>query len=429
LYIFVLILALFAVSSTPEQPQVKPEFDVPINPNIYLIRPGDNFEVTFIRANIPPLNLKVNAEGKIVDATLGEIDLSHTTFSDARNILKGVLKKMYNAGDIVVSVRETQQVSISISGAVENPGIYSGYTSQRVSELINDAGGIKHNGSKRKIIFSGGPKDNFVDLERTLVNSENGYNPPLYAGYHIYVPYKSDSVVQVVGEVNNPKEVELVAGDDLDLLIKLAGGFTGRADTGNIRILSLNGDIVDKINPGNVIYIPAREIPPESSLVTVFGAVVNPGQYRFNEGITLNDLLTRAGGFTSNAGYELTTVFRRVVSDHWDQSSNKVYPISNIVKGNGEIDLFVLKPEDSVLVPVNTGYVKVSGEVLNPGLFPYIKGKNASFYIGIAGGYSSNARQDIILKFNRVSKMSESHSPEIQVHDGDEIVVKIHEEM
>jgi len=99
------------------------------------------------------------------------------------------------------------------------------------------------------------------------------------------------------------------------------------------------------------------------------------------------------------------------------------------VKGNGEIDLFVLKPEDSVLVPVNTGYVKVSGEVLNPGLFPYIKGKNASFYIGVAGGYSSNARQDIILKFNRVSKMSESHSPEIQVHDGDEIVVKIHEEM
>ena len=47
----------------------------------------------------------------------------------------------------------------------------------------------------------------------------------------------------------------------------------------------------------------------------------------------------------------------------------------------------------------------------------------------MAGGYSCNARQDIILKFNRISQVTKSHPPGVQVHDGDEIVVKTREEM
>lgn len=407
-------------------------FDQPIDQEIYLIRPGDELVVTFIKAKLAPLTLSVNPEGKVVDATLGLFDLSHKTLSEAKGLLREALQKLYNVEEIAISVTKPAKVGILVSGAVTSSGLYTAYTSQRVSEVIDSAGGITCTGSHRWIVFSGGPQEIVVDLDRAGFLGDNAANPCLYAGYSIYVPSKSGELVQVVGEVNSPREIELKPGDDLDLLLALAGGVCSKGDVNSIRIIGehrkSSGQSQD-IRAGDIILVPPKEEKSKSGLLIIFGAISAPGKYEYRDGITLQELIQQAGGFAPHASHSRTTVFRKAEVDEWGRTTSIRYPISNVVKGHDKVEVIRLQPFDSVFVPVKVGYVKVSGEVRNPGLLPFVENKDAIFYINVAGGFLQTANRSQIDIYNRVSRITSSFSPEVLVHDGDDVIVNIREEL
>ncbi len=406
-------------------------FDQPINPDIYLMRPGDELVVSFIKAKLLPLTLVVDPEGKVIDATLGVFDFSHKTLSEAKETLRKPLRELYNVDEIVISVTGPSKVSIAVSGAVQSPGLYTSYTSQRVSEIIDSAGGVLAAGSRRWIVFSGGPQDIIVDLDRADYLGDNTANPCLYAGNSVYVPSKSDELVQVVGEVNNPREIELLLGDDLKLLLALAGGVRSHADIGAIQIIgsSIQGPTQEKnIEADDIIFVPAKTGGNESGRVIAFGAVNKPGKYEYQEGMTLEQLIRQAGGFAPHANSGRTTVFRRAEVDEWGRTTNIRYPISSVVKSNTIFEAMFLRPADSIFVPVKVGYVKVSGEVRNPGLFPFLEGGTAMSYVNAAGGFLPTAEKNRINIYNRVSRITSSLSPEVLVLDGDEVIVNVREE-
>ncbi len=407
-------------------------YDQPIDQNIYLIRPGDELIVTFIRAKLAPLTLLVNPEGEVVDATLGVFDLTHKTLSQAKGILRKALRELYNVDEMTISVRKPAKVGIAVSGAVASPGLYTAYTSQRVSEIIDSAGGVISTGSRRWIVLSGGPQEITVDLDRANHLGDNTVNPCLYAGYSVHVPCKSAELVQVVGEVNNPREIEFVAGDDVNVLLSLAGGVRADGDTGAIRIMGEREQSHSQnpnIRPGDIIFVPPKSAGSERNRLTIFGAVSNPGKYEYRQGMMLEELIRQAGGFTSHAGCGRTTVFRRAEADEWGRTTKLRYAISSVVRSDDKIEAVALQPADSVFVPVKVGYVKVSGEVHNPGLFPFGDGRDAMSYISAAGGFLAAADNRRIDIYNRVSKVTSSHSPDVLVHDGDEIIVHVREEL
>ena len=76
-----------------------------------------------------------------------------------------------------------------------------------------------------------------MDLDRAKYLGDKNADPFIYAGKTIIVPNKSRDMVQVVGEVNSPREIELVATDNLSVLLAMAGGTRGHADTAGIEIL------------------------------------------------------------------------------------------------------------------------------------------------------------------------------------------------
>jgi protein involved in polysaccharide export with SLBB domain len=407
-------------------------FDQPIDQNIYLIRPGDKLIVTFIKAKLAPLTLSVDPEGKVVNATLGVFDLSHKTLFEAKGILRKALRELYNVDEMAISVTEPAKVGILVSGAIAAPGLYTAYTSQRVSEIIDSAGGVIRTGSRRWIIFSGGPQEIIVDLDQADYLGDNTANPCLYAGYSIYVPSKSAELVQVVGEVNNPREIELVPGDDLNLLLSLAGGVRSNGDIDAVRIIGgreQSHDQKENIQADDIILVPPKSAGSEKDRLIIFGAVSNPGRYKYHQGMTLEELIRQAGDFTSRASSSRTTVFRRAEVDEWGRTTKLRYAISNVVKTDEKIETVVLQPADSVFVPVKVGYVKVSGEVHNPGLFPFGDGGEAMFYIDVAGGFLPTANKSRIDIYNRISRITSSYSPEVLVHDGDEIIVNVREEL
>jgi protein involved in polysaccharide export with SLBB domain len=411
-------------------------FDEPIDPAVYLIRPGEELLVTFLKAKLDPLALTVDPQGRIVHSTLGLFDLSHRTLAEARTLLGEALESLYKVEQIEISVLKPQRTAVQVSGAVAKPGMYKGFTSHRVSEIIEQAGGINWHGSTRRIEFTGGPVTLIIDLDKTRYLGDNSSNHCLYAGYSIHVPSKSAARVQVVGEVNRPREIELVPGDKVSTLIELAGGLRTSADISRVSIargadLVIRADegLFPALQPGDVITVPAGERTDDQNMLKLFGAVSTPAMYTFSANITLESLVDRAGGFAPEASRGMVTLFRKAGADEWGRISERRYPITSAVGADGDLLAVTLRPGDSVYVPFKVGYVKVTGEILNPGRYPFIDNKDALFYILTAGGFLPRANTAEISIYNRIARTTAEFSTGVMVHDGDELIVNLREEL
>ncbi len=444
--LYLIVVGLWLLIGVPSVAQAPPDadslevswaemyrfFDEPVDPEIYLVRPGEQLKVTFVGAKLGPLTLDIDPQGRIVHQTLGVFDLANRTLAEAQTLLREALVNHYKAELIEISVLEPRRVAVRVSGAVSQPGVYKGFTSHRVSEIIELAGGILFHGTTRRIEFSGGPKPLIVDLDRATYLGDNSANPCLYAGHSIHVPSKTADRVQVVGEVNQPREIELAPGDDLMTLVALAGGVRSAADTDSIKIANRpksSGDLRVTVLPGDIIEVPSRTVSADREMFSLFGAVKVQGMYPYREAITLGDLIEQAGGVDDDAGRGLVTLFRRAHSDEWGRVSERRYPITSAVGADGSILSVTLLPGDSVYVPFNVGYVKVSGEVLNPGRYPFIEDKDAMFYIMTAGGFLPKADKTKVSIYNRIARTTAEFSTGVLVHDGDELIVNLREEL
>ena len=167
--------------------------------------------------------------------------------------------------------------------------------------------------------------------------------------------------------------------------------------------------------------------------VTISGEVRFPGSYYLVENDHISDLIERAGGYTSRA-YLFGTVFTResikiqeqsgelrVITQEqkrllYDQSlaniQNKAsiqdsiaYLTKQAEVNTGRLiinieplpefkyskdDLF-LENGDNIYIPPIPSSVQLVGGVVNPNAISYVPGKDAGYYIDIAGGYSEYA--------------------------------------
>ena len=431
LSIFLAVIILASIGQSQEIPQPifeQPNFDQPVDAAEYIIRPGDELSVVFLKANIPALKLTVDPEGRIVDENLGMIYLPHTTLDEARQILTQALKELYRVEQISISITKPREVRVSVTGAIKNPGLYSGYSSERISQLIKKAGGILEGGSSRTIKFSGGPNEIRVDLDLAEFTGDIISDPCLYAGYTLYVPRKLSQRVQVAGEVNFPREIELIEGDDLQRLIALAGGLRSWADSGNIYLLRSGQKLTENINEikaGDIIIVPSLELSDAFRQLAAFGAVNNPGRYSFDKAGSLKDLISLAGGFKKTASKERTTLFRLALTDEKGRVSPRRYSISNAFGASESESNFSLLPGDSIFVPYFVGYVEVSGNVPNPGTFTFIKGKDSKYYISLAGGFLPDSDEAMIEIFHPASGITSTHSTAVHIDDGCRIIVNL----
>ena len=401
-----------------------PSFDRPVNPDQYLVRPGEHLKVTFINSKLMPFELLVDAECRVVDPKIGVHDLSGLTLTQTRERLMEPLRRLYNADDITISINRIYPVTIRVTGAVRKPGRYTGYTSQTVSEIIDSAGGVLPGGSTRFIWFEGGSIKKRVDLDRAACMGDIWFDPCLYAGHTVVVPTRHRGSVQIVGEVNAPCNVELTEDDTFAILLALAGGPTTLADTQHPQILNdpqRDPLRLGEIKPGDVIKIPIDDSNNGGSALTVVGAVNKPGRYALKSGMSVADLMSEAGGMTSRANAERITIFRRVPNGAVTGQMNGRYPI--YAGTSGRTDAVPLWPGDSVFVPVQVGFVRVNGAVARAGIYPYLAGSSALDYIKLAGGFVGQARQSQVEMLDRISGLTRTVGASAVVADGDEINV------
>lgn len=221
---------------------------------------------------------------------------------------------------------------VHILGEVENPGTYRIMASERLSEVLNRAGGLADQGSRRRIeIRRDGVTVKRVDLLQFQQYGKLNHNPYLLDNDVVYVPLKSNTV-QIVGAVKRPETYELGGEKTAWSVINLAGGYSsGIAKNEPIRVIRFvdgskevleisndpselkrtgihNGDVVFVPNvitaghkfdydlaklPGDNVFYPSYE-----DRVFVLGGVSMPGAYPFNPYYNIHQYISLAGGYT-----------------------------------------------------------------------------------------------------------------------------------
>jgi polysaccharide export outer membrane protein len=154
----------------------------------------------------------------------------------------------------------------------------------------------------------------------------------------------------------------------------------------------------------------------QSKLVSVIGAVENPGTYELVGDFSLLQMISKAGGFKENASDELF-ILRR--GENGDTSKIDIDLKDLLINGNQALNI-PLQPNDVINIPVDMLiHVYVFGEVRNPGKQEYkiSKGITVLQAIAQAGGLTDAAKKSAVTIKRKDEKTG--RETEIKVNLGD----------
>lgn len=273
-----------------------------------------------------------------------------------------------------------------------------------------------------------------------------------------------ERAVQMRGAVRQPGAYPVADAVPLEALIAAAGGLVADADRSAIEVTPRGGGgrrSVDLTRPdargvavaaGDAVRVNPGFATIEPRAVTILGEVRRPGSYDVLRGERLSSLIARAGGLTADA-YPAGAVFSREAERRrrkeemtqqaltidrgvllLEQSGDEMpakqaararqlaaqlraaEPVGRItveadpavLAARPELDV-VLEADDRIVVPKRPLTVMVAGEVLNPGAFQFVTGRDADDYIRDAGGPTRDAdegRIHVVLPNGRSEPLS-----------------------
>jgi len=255
----------------------------------------------------------------------------------------------------------------------------------------------------------------------------------------VYIEEYAPRNVYVSGELNGVVDIGF-QGITLSKLFSMLGGLPETADVENIR-LKRNGKVriinlkplyekgdysVDvELEENDEVYIPKMKL---NEYIKLFGAVENPGMYKYEDSMTLSQLISRAGGIVKAGGDEKNVYLKR---------RGKIYILNleKILLGQ-QSDPFIY-PGDDIFVPLKEEkFVYLLGEVGNPGVYSFTNEEPLTLQtlIAKAGGLT----RDVL---NMIKEIRVTHSDftesvytvdnllsgqkDVRLHEGDIVYVEV----
>ena len=365
-------------------------FDNIPTPNDFKLGAGDEIVISLWGETNSREKFIINKEGLIYYENVGFINLSNKTIAEAENLLVNELSKIYstlneskNPTKLMLELGKLKSLNIYFSGEIFKPGIQLIHPFSDIFSSLIQAGGIKKEGSLRKIhLIRKGETIAVIDFYNFFNEGSNDFsNLRLIDGDVIHVPSIQDRV-KINGAVLRPGFYEVLPEDNLNSLINYAAGLKSRAssiitidtvlpfenrDSQDNIISSINIDLSEKkqisINNGDVVTI--REIGSSDSKVEIFGRVKVPGKYSAIN-MTLRNILDFAGGFDD-------PIYRKSINNEivvLRKDENQFYSLEYKVLYN-ESESFKLKVDDKIFVYEDINYrnsfiYRVEGEVNKP---------------------------------------------------------------
>ncbi len=310
-----------------------------------------------------------------------------------------------------------------------------------------------------------------ADLQKYHATKEDKWNQYLREGDEVFVPRKdlARNIVGVYGGINRPGRYEFVEGDRLEDLIQLAQGLSPRALPDSIILirqdamsLTLHNSVFryggavapdnsnPRLEPGDRIVVWEKLDLREDHRVTVEGEVLNPGVYPITRAQTrLSEVMQKTGltKFASLKNAELmrkpvdtkNTELERMLRNRGNISTEdeSYLNLENELRIQGERvkvdfeklllekdsthDVF-LRPEDRIVIPSIQKSVYIFGQVVSPTQVTYVPGKDISYYVSKAGGFTDYARPGDVMVIKHTTRQWLKPG-ETQIEEGDYIWV------
>ena len=115
----------------------------------YQVGPEDLLEISFFGQDDLSGEVRVNGQGKISMALVGEVQVAGLSPREIENRLSNLYKEgqFFTNPQIKVLVKEYRHQRVVVSGAVAKPGAYEMIGPRTLLEVIGQAGGLSENAS------------------------------------------------------------------------------------------------------------------------------------------------------------------------------------------------------------------------------------------------------------------------------------------
>jgi protein involved in polysaccharide export with SLBB domain len=397
---------LFNNSALTFAPDLK--LATPVN---YILGPGDELQVAVYGVQEFNSSIAVTVEGKISIQYVGQISVSGMTIEAATQKIKGAIARVYSTvksgqSQVSVTLNKIRTIKVTVIGG-NQPGNYSVSSLATVFNALHLAGGPGKNGSYRNIeLIRNNKVFKKIDIYRFLVKGDQSDNIGLKDNDVIRIPAYSQRVT-LSGEVKRPGIFEMKTGETFSDLLLFASGFNEFAYTASVNVEQKTGkeykvyDVVEKeyskyVAKSGDVFKVSRILDRFENRIKIEGAVFRPDTYSFKEGMRVSDLIAVAEGLKEDA-YTKRAKIIRLKTDLTSEIVN--VDLSAIFKGDINADI-TLKREDvltvySVLEFREEYKITISGEVKNPGEYPYYENLTLNDLVLQGGGLTSSASKRV----------------------------------
>lgn len=355
--------------------------DRDINPEEYLVGPGDVLQLYIWGEFDLSYMLQVDPEGNVLIPTVGSFHVSEMTLADAKQLVYDAAQKKYPGVEITISLGSMRFFTAYITGAVLSEGSFTIHPATRVSDLIERAGGfldelrgssIQEEVDGRKVtrvrriqnrpagrrsiqINHRDGDQEIVDYDMFLATGHLEHNPYIRMGDVLHVGFRGESLY-VYGAINQEGKYEYREGDTIGDLFVLAKGlrmdepirrvelwrFDSGTEVARKIVLGDNDvagqefvmeDLLDTpLQPNDMVFIRSRSLWQQMPTVLVYGEVEYRGRYRIVEGQTrVRDIIDGpAGGLTDRASLIASKVIRSKLRKQVDPELDRLRKLSAV---------------------------------------------------------------------------------------------------
>ena len=247
---------------------------------------------------------------------ISEKDIQNINFDESENM---IFSSSFPKSIVLQQDPDKQETfSVSVSGFIKNPGTYSISKGEKLSSLLERAGGYEKNAYPYGGVFtrSSVAKREKEAFNRAADQLEEGIATSLTSG--------------AITNTGNPQLALSVISNLITRLKDISP--VGRIVTEmSLEKLKKNPEVDIVLNSGDRIYIPS-----EKSTITVTGEVLAPTSFVYSKNLRVNDYIKLAGGLADSAdkkGIFVILPNGQAVRnlDSWRIGRSKIEPGSTII--------------------------------------------------------------------------------------------------
>jgi polysaccharide export outer membrane protein len=237
----------------------------------YIIGEGDVLSIHVYENEDLSKTVRVSADNLIRVPLLGEVNIKGLTVPKISSKLESLFADGYLINPQVdVFIKEFKSKTAVILGQIRSPGQYELRGKITFLEFVSKAGGLTVDAGSSATIKRADSENNktniiTIDLDKLIREGDTSVNQPIQNGDTIYI--SKAYVYYVSGEVKNPDSYRFESNITVIKAIIIAGGFTGIAAKGDVRIIrEIDGEkkVFKDVNMDEMILANDVIIVPES---------------------------------------------------------------------------------------------------------------------------------------------------------------------